>query len=235
MSQTTSSPIRQHDGSGPVLHLFEAACVITAIGLILVHACRLWHHEAAWNWLTPILILLACPAADFVSGLVHWLADTWGQESLPVIGPRFLRPFRVHHVTPMSFLKCGFFDTNGDTALIGLPILLSVFALPLDELWGCLFAEFIVAFCAWALPTNQIHQWAHMPEPPRWVAGLQRWGLILSPSMHLRHHLHPHTGHYCITTGWCNRWLDSIGFFRRLEQLVVRVTGFQPRADEDSR
>jgi len=56
-----------------------------------------------------------------MSGLVHWLADTWGSEELPIVGPRFLRPFRVHHVTPTSFVECTFMDTNGDTALIGIP------------------------------------------------------------------------------------------------------------------
>ena len=56
--------------------------------------------------------------ADFGSGLVHWGADTWGRDDLPVIGPRLLVPFRVHHVNPEDFLRRNFADTNGDVALI---------------------------------------------------------------------------------------------------------------------
>ena len=31
------------------------------------------------------------------------------------------------------------------------------------------------------LPTNQVHQWAHMPAQPRAVRLFQRMGLILGP------------------------------------------------------
>lgn len=88
------------------------------------------------------------------SALVHWLAETWGSEELPIVGPRFLRPFRVHHLTPTSFVECGFMDTNCDTALIGIPFLLSLYLLPLDVMWGVWLASFLLAFCIFALPTN---------------------------------------------------------------------------------
>jgi hypothetical protein len=34
------------------------------------------------------------------SGIVHWSADTWGRDDLPVVGQRLLVPFRLHHVDP---------------------------------------------------------------------------------------------------------------------------------------
>jgi hypothetical protein len=37
---------------------------------------------------------------------------------------------------------------------------------------------------------------------------------------------------YCIATGWCNGVLTSIGFFRRLEAIVVWMTGLKPRSDD---
>ena len=117
----STSMIRSHAGSGPALHLFETACVLTAFVLVTVHLGRLIQSETFFQWTVILAVFLAWPCADFMSGLVHWLADTWGSEELPFVGPRFLRPFRVHHVTPTSFVECGFMDTNGDTALIGIP------------------------------------------------------------------------------------------------------------------
>lgn len=231
-----SSPqVRYHDGSNRRTLILESTRVLTAYGLILVHLYRLSQSLAAWHWTCLLAIVLAWIAADFVSGMVHWLADTWGSETMPWLGPRFLTPFRVHHVTPQSFLDCNFMDTNGDTAMLGVPFLISMFFIPIDNAIGYWFTVFMVAFCFFAIPTNQIHQWSHMPKPPRWVGFLQRSGLILSSTAHRKHHFGEHAQHYCITTGFCNVFLDRIGYFRTLEHCVTRVTGIQPRQDEQER
>ncbi|MBU6172152.1 MAG: hypothetical protein KGQ60_00015 [Planctomycetes bacterium] len=223
---------RKHDGSGVLTFWFEAVCVLGAVALIIAHAVTLWQHRASWNPWLLLAVVLAWPAADFVSGMVHWLADTWGSEEFPILGPRFIRPFRVHHTTPTSFLECGFFDTNGDTCLVAIPILLSFFWMPLDTGYGLFAFLFGICFCAFAIPTNQIHQWAHMPQPPRWVRRLQRYRLVLSNEEHALHHTLPYDGHYCITTGFCNRWLERIRFFRSLEWIITWFTGIPPRREE---
>lgn len=228
----SSSRVRVHDGSSQPTFLFESFCVLSAYGLVFTHLLRVFQHGSPWHWGCVIAILLGWIAADFVSGMVHWLADTWGSESLFWIGPRFLRPFRVHHVTPTSFLDCNFMDTNGDTALLGIPFLLAIFAIPLSTFPGWIAAIFLISFCLFALPTNQIHQWAHMQTPPRAVQWLQRSGLILSRVAHDRHHSDGHQQHYCITTGFCNSGLEKIRFFPVLERLVTKLTGLKPRQDE---
>ncbi len=225
---------RTHDGSGPSQFLFETTCVLIAYGLVIAHVVRLFGHAASFHWSAVLAVAFAWPCADFMSGLVHWLADTWGREDFPVLGPRFLKPFRVHHVTPTSFVECGFMDTNGDTALIGIPFLLSIFAWPLGTTWGFTAASFLLAFCAFALPTNQIHQWAHTLNPPRFVTLLQRLRLILPPKSHQYHHVGTHDGNYCITSGCCNQILERIQFFRTLEWIVESWTGFKPRSDGTS-
>jgi len=233
LSRDPRQPLeRRHDGSGWWTFGFEICCVLLACGLIVAHLVALWQQRSAWTYWQWLVIGAAWVAADFVSGVVHWLADTWGSEKFPILGPRFIRPFRVHHQTPSSFLTCNFFDTNGDTCLIAIPILLSLYWLSPDSMWGLLALTFGVSFCMFAIPTNQIHQWAHMPHPPRWVRILQSWGLLLSNEEHSQHHQLPFEGHYCITSGLCNRWLERIHFFRGLEKLITQMTGVLPRMEE---
>jgi hypothetical protein len=173
-----------------------------------------------------LAVLLALPAADFISGVVHWSADTWGNEQWPVIGERFLRPFRVHHIAPEDLCRRSFLDCNGDVAMLCVPVLFATLFMP--NVAGL----FLVAFCAWTLPTNQIHKWAHLPTPPRFVRALQCVGLILRTQHHSGHHTSPYTANYCIVNGWCNPLLNTIDFWRRAERTISRITGLTPREDE---
>ena len=216
----------------PLVWSLEAACLLAAAGLLLVDLIRLAGASALFSWWTPLVVLAALLLADFGSGLVHWGADTWGSERMPVLGPRFLRPFRVHHSNPDDILRRGFVDLNGDVALLGLPLLAGGLLIPLSDGAGRLATVFCVALGACTLPTNQIHQWAHRSEPPRWVRWLQRRGLILSRERHALHHTAPYTTDYCITTGWCNRALARARFFPTLEGWISRLTGLVPRSDE---
>jgi len=184
------------------------------------------------QWWVPVALLGGLAAADAASGLVHWAADTWGRDDCPVIGPRLLVPFRVHHVNPDDFLRRRFVDTNGEVAGVAVPILLALLAVPRDHPMGQAVAVFGLGFCGLGVLTNQIHQWAHMPAAPAPVRALQACGLFLGHTEHAAHHGRPYDRRYCITTGWCNAPLDAIGFFRRLESAITRVTGATPRHDD---
>ena len=112
------------------------------------------------------VFVLGAFGADFVSGLVHWSADTWGRETLPVIGRRLLRPFRVHHVNPDDFTRRRFLDVNGDVAIDRRFVLAAGAALASGSAVGTARRGFLFSFCLVGLPTNQVHQWAHMRRPP---------------------------------------------------------------------
>ena len=74
-----------------------------------------------------------------------------------------------------------------------------------------------------------------MQRPPALVAVTCNGpGIILSPREHSRHHVAPFAQHYCIATGWCNRCLAAIDFFPRLERLITRLTGLEPRDDDSA-
>jgi plasmanylethanolamine desaturase len=212
----------------------ETACILTAVALFAVHAVRFARSGSFWSWPFAAAILLGALSADFVSGMVHWFCDTWFEETMPFLGRRFLRPFRVHHVNPDDFLRRNFVDTNGDVSMLVIPILAAALLVPIDGALGRWIACYLFAFGLVVWPTNQVHQWAHMPAPPRQVAMLQRLGVILSRPAHRRHHVSPYATNYCIATGWMNRPLAAIDFFRRLEALITRTTGLEPRVDDSA-
>jgi ubiquitin-conjugating enzyme E2 variant len=207
-------------------------CALIAAGALLVANINhiviagLWSH-----WWSPLVLVAAALAADLISGVVHWAADTWFSETMPMLGRRFLRPFRVHHVNPDDFLRRDPIDCNGDVAMLNVPILLGALLLP-DSAAGGAVSLGLAAFAVISLPTNQVHQWAHMPSPPPVIRWLQRRGVILSIEAHARHHHAPYVANYCIATGWCNRWLTAVDFFPICERLITRATGLRPRADE---
>lgn len=82
-------------------------------------------------WPLPLICVAGMIAADLVSGLVHWIADSWGEIDMPIFGRRFLHPFRVHHANPDDFLSRSFVNTNGDVAMLVSPVLVIAFLLPL--------------------------------------------------------------------------------------------------------
>ena len=212
--------------------LFSGLSIAVALLLFTAFGVRLATRLDLWQWWVPLAFVGGIAAADFGSGLVHWSADTWGRDDLPVIGHRLLVPFRVHHLNPDDFLRRRFIETNGDVAFLAVPIILGFFAVPLEAVWGGPVAVFGFALCGIGTMTNQIHQWAHMPSPSWSVRLLQDCGLFLGRSEHAAHHERPYDANYCITTGWCNGPLEAIGFFRRLEGAITGLTGARPRHDD---
>ena len=83
--------------------------------------------------------------------------------------------------------------------------------------------------------SQQFHAWSHMrrSELPEAVLWLQDNGLLISCKAHGAHHKAPFDGNYCIVSGMWNDLLDQggadTGFFRRLERLVHKATGHEPR------
>ena len=219
--------------SGPQL-LLSGLWIVVAVVLLLAVTARVSHQLDRLRWWIPVSLLLGVVVADFASGLVHWAADTWGRADMPMIGRRVLLPFRVHHVNPDDILRRSFLDANGDVAAVTVPALIGLLFVPVDNEAGQMVSIAGAGCCAVGMLTNQIHQWAHRPSPPRCVRVLQALGLVLRPGDHVRHHASPFHLHYCITTGWCNPLLEATGFFRRLETAVTALTGIRPREDEAS-
>lgn len=183
-------------------------------------------------WIIGVAAFAGYVAADFLSGVVHWLFDTWGSVDTPVLGRSFIRPFREHHADAMSITRHDFIETNGNNCFASVPVLMGACFISLDTDLGVFATAFVLFLSLGVFATNQFHKWAHMENPGRFVRRLQRWHLILPSEHHRVHHSAPYATHYCITTGWLNSALRATDFYRRMERVITMVTGAEPRDDE---
>lgn len=188
-----------------------------AIGMfMLLLGWGLWRLAAAAEpRLVPILLVVvpaAWLATELLSGVLHWVLDSWGSVHTPVIGKSFIRPFREHHVDPQAMTRHDFVETHGASCVAALPFLALASLMPLDGLALQALQTFLVSLAFGALATNQCHKWAHMDEAdtPRIVRWAQRRRLVLPRRHHQLHHTPPFDSHYCMSCGWLNPLFNAV-------------------------
>jgi TMEM189-like protein len=228
---TESAPASQYGRGHRALEIGSIGFVFAALAWL---AYRVWSAASTggdWIWIAAATFA-GYLVADFLSGFVHWAGDTVGDESTPVFGNNFVRPFRYHHVDPEDITRHDFVETNGNNCIVVAPILLLLILVMPKTAEGWFFGGVVAASTAWfVFCTNQFHKWAHDPSPARWVRALQRAGLILSPEHHAIHHAAPQDKYYCITVGWMNPVLEKMRFFRIVEAIVGRLAPGALRPD----
>ncbi|MFL5322447.1 MAG: fatty acid desaturase family protein [Myxococcaceae bacterium] len=234
----TPRNIKHHDanalaaGYSRGIRAFEIASIVLFVTGAGVGVYRLSAAAVEFPLLGIAAAMTGFLAADFISGFVHWMADTWGRLDMPVIGKALLRPFREHHVDPKAITHHDFVETNGNNCFISLPgIALVAFVPPIGP-WSFFGLTTMLLTVTFVLLTNQAHKWAHMDTPPGYIAFLQRLHLLLPPGHHNVHHTAPYNKYYCITVGWLNRPLQAVQFFQTLETLITAVSGALPRKDD---
>ena len=238
MTTELKHQVRQQDarvlaqGYSPAIRAMEVFAILAFVGLESALVWRLWGNTHVGPWLVLTAVVLGYLAADFVSGLVHWMGDTWGSTDMPVVGKAFIRPFREHHVDDKAITRHDFVETNGNNCLVSLPVALLALVLPHSSSVWVFLSMFLGSMILWVMATNQFHKWSHTDSPPALVGWLQRRHLILPPAHHQVHHTSPYDKYYCITVGWMNKPLALIGFFSGMERLITRVTGLLPRQDD---
>ncbi len=223
------------DSSGPLHGLLEHSATVL-FPLLFVASLLLSYRglsQCGVGWLAIPGLLLGLAFGDFVTGLVHWAADTYCEESTPVIGRSLVKPFRVHHVRPREICEHGIVETVGNTCILAAPLLALFMAITGygENSAAVAFALFTATVTVGVtVATNQFHKWAHHNAPPRLVRLFQRAGIILSPEHHRAHHTAPFESSYAITNGWLNPLLNATQFFRRLEG-ALRACGVKPSGE----
>lgn len=213
-----------------VLSVLAFAAVAVLLGIEIVSGL------VRSPWTTLLLVPAAFGGllgADLASGLVHWLADSYWRATTPFWGPKFVAPFREHHVDPLAITRHDFIEANCDNCLISLVVLIPAWLfLPIgDAVWATVTGAWVLFLASSVLLTSIAHGWAHLATPSPLAQRLQRWGMVITPEQHAHHHAAPHKTHYCITTGWLNPVLDHTRFFRRLERVFDALGA--PRAEHD--
>ena len=178
-------------------------------------------------WLAVVLgIAIGALMIDFVTGLVHFACDRFGDPATPLIGPLLIRAFREHHDDPQAIVEHDWIETNGEPCFLTMLALVGLASLAprMHSDLGAAAVTVVWTMAVLGASANQAHKWAHMQNPPVVVRFFQRAGLMLSPEKHAHHHHAPHDTAYCITTGWMNPLLDWLGLWSWLERSLKGTT-----------
>ncbi len=210
--------------------LFEITGIAAFAGvsiMLAVWVAQQAVHYTPWQFAALALsaTFMGWLVADFMSGFVHWLGDTFGTEEMPVLGQAFIKPFREHHTDPKGITRHDFIETNGNNCIVvclflHVPMSVLYFFDGTLQVW--LVAVGLVLGVA-TFFTNQIHRWAHLDDPPWYAILFQKLGLFMTTEHHNVHHAAPYDTYFCITTGWLNPILHKTRFFDRLERVVRAV------------
>lgn len=194
-----------------VLELASLTAFVVLAALVLVRVGRALADGVSGGQAAAMAAggVLALMVGDLASGIVHFLFDQFGSPETPVIGQKFVKPFRDHHDDPVAMTKGDFIAVNSDNLLVSLPVLVLALTV-VDVRRHPAVGVFVVVLVAVVAMTNQIHKWSHTPTVPSAVAFAQRHGLILTIPHHDGHHSAPYDRHYCIALGRMDWLLDPI-------------------------
>tara|TARA_R110000868_G_scaffold85882_2_gene241251 strand:+ start:572 stop:1096 length:525 start_codon:yes stop_codon:yes gene_type:complete len=169
---------------------------------------------------TIIKILAITLLADFVTGFVHWLEDSYWTINTPVLGKWIVAPNLEHHQNGQAFLKKTWLESSWDLVLAGSLIIAGAYLL--NRLtWELGLFTFII------MNANQVHKWAHITnyqKKPYLIGLLQKLYVLQRTDHHGQHHRKPNDSHYCVITNILNPLLDGAGFWRGLELLFKKTT-----------
>lgn len=167
--------------------------------------------------MTLLYIFSAILVADFITGLLHWIEDTYGLPSWPFIGKTVIVANINHHKHPSM---AGFMGSL--LARLGSPLYIFVGVIGATWLAGWFTWWLLLVGCL-AMLGNEVHNWNH-DICRHWSINLLRnGGIIQSKKHHAIHHIPPYDKRYCTLTNYLNPILDTFKFWRAIEWLLKPI------------
>lgn len=165
-----------------------------------------------------ITIIICFLIADFITGLIHWIEDTYATPSwLLNIGIDNIN----HHKHPQWMVTMGnFLSRNLITFSISAIIFIITIILHLP-FYPCLFIAIFGAL------GNEVHSWNHRSKNIAIIEFLQDTAIIQTRHQHSMHHKKPYNKAYCTLGNINNAILDRIRFWRILEY-ILSIFGIKP-------
>ncbi len=172
--------------------------------------------------LDTVLVVLV---ADFFSGALHWLEDSYGNPDWRIIGALITTPNILHHQRPAAFTKHSWLKSADVLIFLGAVIIVAAWAS------GMLTWQ-VLLLVAIGVNGNEIHKWNHLPKNKRsqFVVALQKLRLLQTSEHHAKHHALSKDTNYCVITNVMNPVLDAVQFWRRLEWTIQRLFGVSKRS-----
>lgn len=163
-------------------------------------------------------VFLLWIVADFITGIIHWWEDTYGNPNWPIIGKYVVKPNLIHHKQPTKLLE-GSYWTRINTSFFAAAIIGGVFWFIGIRSWQIMMC---LLFCTQG---NEIHAMSHRPDRKnsKVTLFLQKTGIFQSKKMHRWHHKAPYETNFCIMSDFVNPILNRIGFWRKLEWLILKI------------
>lgn len=174
------------------------------------------------------LVLLCVLVADFLTGCLHWVEDSYFGPETPIIGRHVIAPNLEHHRDPRAFLRNSWWESTWVSLLIATCACAALWAVGLWH-WTVGVTLLIAAH------GNTVHKWAHRSrtENGRLIVALQQLRIIQSPAHHAGHHRGDRDRRYCVVSPWMNPIVDGIQLWRRLEWVIQKITGIAKRPEFD--
>lgn len=217
-------------------HEIRVMRICVAANIVVISCCAFYlaRYFIAAGLSLPSLIAALLAGyffADFSSGMVHWVIDTWLDERALGRGIAITREHHTHpdHVDGYGFLEYASLGSAPSAIFFGAAFAVTALFPVSAATYALMILWLVSSVCL--LFGMTFHNLAHRPARSAIMRLAQRLHLVCPPAHHWVHH-HHHTIHYCVVNGWANYVCDGLNLWRRLERVIETVSGRVPRADE---
>lgn len=155
-------------------------------------------------------------AADFITGIVHWWQDAYGNPTWPILGKYVISPNLRHHEDPRAMLKISYWSRVWTSVVTGI-LILTIF-------WLCGWCPWqLIVGIAFASQGNEVHAMGHRTdkENGKFVLFLQKIGVVQRRRTHGWHHKAPYDTNFFVMTEFLNPPFNTIKFWEKTERFLA--------------